>query len=297
MELARRALILWIIAGLPSLAQRAIERGDYTLAISCLDAYRCFSSDDPRIHIMLGWAHFKQGDHSRAIDAYTAAIRLDPNEAAAYLGRGAAYGAAGRLDQAIDDLTEALRLDPDSADACYNRGLAYAQKRRFDRALADFDRVVDQQPENTEALRQRALVHCETKRYARAVADYESVLRREPRNESVRQMLVDLLATCPNKEVRNLARADDLANRFDACAPGSHRVCALLAAAHAQRGDIDRAIAWQRKALACADPLDKEEKRRTALVLKLYRTRKKQADRASSRRDKTGARPPQDGGQ
>ncbi len=52
---------------------------------------------------------------------------------------------------------------------------------------------------------------------------------------------------------------------------------------------------WQRRALACANHLDKEEKRRTALVLKLYQKRKKQADKESSRKA-TKIGPPQQGG-
>jgi tetratricopeptide (TPR) repeat protein len=161
MELARRAFVLWIVAALPSLAHQAIERGDFNLAVNCLDTYLSFDAD----------------------------------------------------------------------------------------------------------------------------------------NVNVRLTLVDLLATCPDAEVQNLARADELARPLDLHSAGTHRTYAVLAAAHARRGDLKRAIAWQQRALACRDHLDKEEKRRTALVLKLYRTRQKLADKAASRRAKTSGRPQQDGGQ
>ena len=72
--------------------------------------------------------------------------------------------------------------------------------------------------------------------------------------------------------------------RFDAGAAGSHRAYVTLAAAHARRGELERAIAWQSKALDCADHLDKDERKRARLVLRLYRDRKQQADESASRR-------------
>jgi tetratricopeptide (TPR) repeat protein len=145
-----------------------------------------------------------------------------------------------------------------------------------------------------DALHLRGSQYYEAKDYARAVADYQAVLQLEPADTNVRLTLVDLLATCPDEKVRNLARADEAAEQLSPNSAGSHRAFATLAAAHAQRGELDQAIAWQRKALACAAHLDKEEKRRVTLVLELYRTRKKQAAKASARRATRSTPPPQD---
>ncbi|HWG43019.1 MAG TPA: tetratricopeptide repeat protein [Gemmataceae bacterium] len=229
MEIVRRALVLWIITLLPSLAQEAMRRGDYDLAVNCLDAYHSFNANNATTHLMLGWAYFKKDDLGRAIDAYSEAIRLAPNHAA--------------------------------------------------------------------ALHQRASLYSETKKYARARADYEAVLRLQPENAESRLALVELFSSCPDTTVRNVARADEEAGRLDPHATTSQRAFARLAAAHAVRSELDQAIRWQRKALACMNSYDKEEKRRAALVLELYRKRKKRAEKAALRRVRQNASPPQDGGQ
>jgi tetratricopeptide (TPR) repeat protein len=250
MEIVRRTIVLWIVALLPALAGEALQRGDFDLAIHCLDTYLCYHPDNPAAHVQLGYALFKKGDFDRSIESYNEALRLDPKCAAAYLGRGSTQGAAGRLDRAIADLTRALELDPDSTDAYRARAVCFENR----------------------------------KQYARAAADYEAVLHRDAENEVARLTLVELLATCPDDRVRNVARADKQARHLNPRAASSHRVFARLAAAHARAGELERAIYWQRKVVAFADPLDKEEKKRAQLVLNLYRKRKKKDDTASASR-------------
>jgi tetratricopeptide (TPR) repeat protein len=297
MAIVRRAFVLWIITLLPALAHEAIRRGYYDMAINALDTYHAFNPNNAATHLMLGWAYFKKGDQTRARDAYSEAIRLDPRRADAYVGRGSAHGAARQLDEAIADLNEALRLDPNSADACYNRGLAYAHQGEFAKAIVDFDRTLQLAPAHVAALQQRANLYSETKKYAQAIDDYEALLCLDSENANVRLALVDLLSTCPDTSVRNVRRADEEADRLDPHAIASQRTFARLAAAHAGRSELDQAITWQRKALACVQPFDKERKRRAALVLELYRKRKKRADKASLRRATRTASPPQGGGQ
>jgi tetratricopeptide (TPR) repeat protein len=250
MPIVRRLFALWIVASLPALAEESVQGGDFDLAIKYLDTYLTFNADSAKVHLLLGWACFKKGDHGRALDAYTTSIQLDPKDPDAYRQRAACHAARAEYDAAIRDCCEALQLAPDHA----------------------------------ATLRQRASLYYETKQYAETLADYEALLRLDAEDATVRIMLVDLLATCPDRKVRDLTRAEEEANRLDPHAHASHRPYATLAALHAGRGELSQAIAWQRRALACADHLDKEEKSRAALVLKLYQTRKKKADKAALRR-------------
>ena len=331
MPIVRRLLAFWIVASLPSLADEALQRGNFDLAIKYLDTYLTFNADSARVHRMLGSAWFKKGDHTRAIDAYTEALRLDPTDVQAYIDRGGAYGAAGRLDAAFADLDKALKLHPNAATAYYNRALCHREKKDFDRALADFREAIrldpkeamfyrqraechaaradyaaalrdccealQLAPDDAATLRQRANLYHESKQYAETLADYEALLRLDSEDDNVRLLLVDLLATCPDGKLRDLTRAEKEAGRLDPNAHTSLRPYATLAALRARRGELNQAIAWQRKALACADRLDKEEKSRAAMVLKLYQTRKNKADKAAPRRAERKTPPPQGDGQ
>lgn len=250
MPVVRRLLAVWIVASLPALAEEALQRRDYDVAIRYLDTYLTFNQDSARVHLILSWACLKKGDHARALDASNEAIRLDPDNPNGYRQRAACHAARADYAEAIHDCDEALRLAPDHADI----------------------------------LRQRANFHHELKHYAEMLADCETLLRLDPKDSSVRLGLIDLLATCPDSDVRDLARAEEEAKRLDAHAHSSHRCYAKLAALRARRGELSEAISWQRKAVACADQLDKEEKDKAALVLKLYQTRKKKADQAARRR-------------
>jgi tetratricopeptide (TPR) repeat protein len=263
MPIVRRLFALWIVASLPALAEEAVQHGNFDLAIKYLDTYLTFNADNAKVHLLLGWACFKKGDHARAIEAYTTSIHLDPRDPDAYRQRAACHVARAEYDAAIRDCCDVLQLAPD----------------------------------HTATLRQRATLYYETKQYVETLADYEALLRLDPEDANVRIVLVDLLATCPDNKVRNLKRAEEEAGRLDPRAHASHRPYATLAAVRASRGELSQAVAWQRRALACADHLDKEEQSRAALVLKLYQTRKKKADKAALRRAGRPMPSPQGGGQ
>ncbi|HEY7309909.1 MAG TPA: tetratricopeptide repeat protein [Gemmataceae bacterium] len=263
MPIVRRLLALWIVASLPALAEESLQRGDFDQAIKYLDTYLTFNADSAKIHLMLSWACLKKGDRARALEESTEAIRLDPTNPDAYGQRAACYAARADYVEAIRDCCEALQLAPDHA----------------------------------ATLRQQAYLYHETKQYAETLVDYEALLRLDPKDANTRLQLVDLLATCPDRTVRDLARAEKEADRLDPQAHTSHRPYATLAALRAGRGELSQAIAWQRKALACADHLDKEEKSKAALVLKLYQTRKKKADKAAPRRTERKPPPPRGDGQ
>jgi tetratricopeptide (TPR) repeat protein len=292
MEFARRAFLLWIAAALPSLAREAVGRGDHDLAVNYLQTYLVADPGSTDAHVLLGWAYFKKGDQDRAVRAYGEAIRLDPERARTYAGRGCAYGASARYDRAMDDFCEAIRLDPNNAQFYLERARCHAAREETASGLRDCDRALRLAPKNVEAYRLRAHLFGESKMFARSVADYRSLLSLDPDDAPARLALLDLLSTAPDEAVRNLPHADEVAGRLDAGASGSHRAYLTLAAAHARRGELDRAIAWQRKALDSADHLDKEDRKRARLVLRWYRERKRQADEASSRRaPRTAPRP------
>jgi tetratricopeptide (TPR) repeat protein len=109
--------------------------------------------------------------------------------------------------------------------------------------------------------------------YGKAVDDLNELLRQDPKHETALWRRALLLAASPDSKVRdgNAAVADAI------------RLCVLtqwkqptsldvLAAAYAELGDFDKAVAWQTKAVNLTT--DKDTKSRFQAYLNLYKQRK-----------------------
>lgn len=231
---------------------------------------------DPRA----SWAYgrralvwYDKGELDIAIADYTEALQLAPNDALTYGNRGLA-----RLDQkdyarAIADFDQAIRLDPADAEVYDHRGLARLARDESARAVADFDQAIRLNPNDPTLYAHRGLAQMRGRHYGSAVADYERAIRLDPKDTWANNGLAWLLATCPVAAQRDGKKAVALATRARDLSKGNNPyVLGTLAAATAEAGDFDAAVAWQSKALALfpADDPDLEGHRAR---LELYRTK------------------------
>ncbi len=162
--------------------------------------------------------HLLKGDYDKAISECTAAIRLDPKNDQPYLNRGSAYLLIGENDKAIGDFDQAIRLNPKNAPPYSNRAHAYAAKGNYNEAIKGYQQAIKVEPENGDAY----------------------------------GYLADLLATCPNAELRDGKRAVELATK--ACELtkwNDFNSLSALAAAYAEVGDFKKLaeVDFQRKAV------------------------------------------------
>jgi tetratricopeptide (TPR) repeat protein len=277
-------------------------QGELDRALADFDHAVRLEPNNPRFLNHRGHVRAERGEHDRAVADFSEAIRLDPGFAAAWYNRGTAHGERGRHEQAAADFTEALRLQPAHAGALTNRGIArrrlgdqegaladfnaaiaadaslllpvynraslLAERGELDAALADLDEVVRREPDDVGAYITRGRLHSLRGEPDRAIADNLQALQRAPNDPRIANNLAWLYATCARAELRDSARALELAQM--ACAAGED--CTrldTLAAAQAACGQFEQAVASQQRALELAP---EEEKAGFRARLELYQT-------------------------
>jgi tetratricopeptide (TPR) repeat protein/tRNA A-37 threonylcarbamoyl transferase component Bud32 len=208
----------------PDLAPARAELGDALSkqgkldeAIACYREALRLGPDDAVIHSDLGNALQQQGKPDEAIAAYREAIRLKPDYGCAYNDLGVALFGMGELDQAVTAFKEAVRLGPaDHADHHNNLGFGLMLKGRMDEASAS----------------------------------YNEALRIRPDYAPAQSLLAWLLATCYDPQIRDPARAVELARRAVTQSPEVGDYWNTLGVARYRVGEWDAAVAALEKAEA-----------------------------------------------
>ena len=159
--------------------------------------------------------------------------------------RGNAWRNKKEYDKAIADYTEAIRLDPKFVIAYYNRGVAWRKKKECDKAIADY----------TEAI------------------------RLDPKYAAPHNSIAWLKATAVDAKYRDGKLAIELATKaLELAGPNpTWHYHGILAAAYAEAGEFDKAVAEQKKALEGKD-LDKDKRAKMEKRLELYKAKKPYRD-------------------
>ena len=181
-----------------------------------------------------GYDLLNKRDYQNARRYFDAAIRTDPNMWSAYYNRATTYGRQKKWAAALQDLNSTIRLKPSFFTATLGRAEVNTQSGNYRASLTDLDRL--------------------------------AVLLLKVRNSLELAMVLNnragLRATCPEASIRNgqLAIADAkkaceldnwiLASRID-----------TLAAAYAEAGDFDSAVATNRRRLQRRSPCQSKPRR------------------------------------
>jgi protein O-mannosyl-transferase len=175
--------------------------------------------------------------NSEVLWTHELACTTDNYAAHNYLG--SALFQKGNLDEAIVCYRKALQINADYAIAHYNLGVALLQTGQVDEAISHYQRALQIKPDYTEALNNLAW----------------------------------LRAAFPDEHIRNGAQAVQYAER--ACELTHYRetmVVGTLAAAYAEAGRFDEAVATAQKACALATESGQPELlRKNQELLELYR--------------------------
>lgn len=201
----------------------------------------------------------QEGQFEPAFDDFNLAIQFNPKFAKAYSNRAALFVVAGDLETALEDYSRAIELDPNLAVAHRGRARTCHTLGRLDEALDHFDAAVQLAPNDAHVIASRADLLTDLGRYADAAKGYDYAIKLDPKSVGALRSSAWLLATCPDRNVRNenlaIERAElaiELEGQEDAVDLDT------LAAAQASSGDFTGAMQTIRQAIEIAPEADRE---------------------------------------
>ena len=204
-------------------------------------------------HLNLARELRHQGQADEAIRHYRQALRLQPDCADAHFGLGNLLADEGDVEGAIESYEQALASQGDHLAARHNLGAVLAQAGRDREAVAHFRRVLQTRPDHSEARDAMAVVLMRQGRYAEAASLLREGLTTNPGHTRGALMLASLLATCPDKSVRDPATAAIIGERLCRALNESNvQALQVTAAAHAAAGNPARAVEYAERALELA---------------------------------------------
>ncbi|HEX7185981.1 MAG TPA: tetratricopeptide repeat protein [Thermoanaerobaculia bacterium] len=217
-------------------------------------SYRKATELDPanaRAHYNLGTLLAARGDRKEGIGHLETAVRLDPESRDALFNLGQALAETGEPARALDIWDRLLKLAPQDPVARFHRAQALSSLGRHDEAAAELGSVIAAAPAEVAPRAAQAQALLLAGRNADARARLEEGIARLPNSEVLAQLLVRVLASSPQPEVRDGKKALEIAQRLLAAGPNSDREEAM-ALALAELGRFTEAADHQRRALAAA---------------------------------------------
>jgi tetratricopeptide (TPR) repeat protein len=236
-----------------NLGNALLQKGDVDEAIVHYQTALQIKPDNAEAHNNLGNALLKKGDVDEAIAHYQKALQIKPDYAEACYNFGNALLKMGNVDEAIVHYQKALQLKPDYAEAHNNLGGVLLPKGRVDEAIAHYQMALQLKPDNAVVRNNLGNALLQKGRVDEAITQFQKTLQIKPDSLDVLNNLAWLLATSPDAHLRDGVQAVQYAGR--ACELTHYGVTLLvgtLAAAYAEAGRFDDAIAAAQKACALA---------------------------------------------
>jgi tetratricopeptide (TPR) repeat protein len=265
-------------------ADDALGRGDWDLAIT---KYSKVISKNPKYAQAWrrrGFCYLQKGELTKARSDMERAMQLDPKFAGTHYVMATSLVTQRKLDEAIRQFQEALERDKaapgHAAPTAIHSGLANALtgQGRIDEAMEQCRQSLQANPHNPEAHYFLACGLMAHRQLKQAEEEFRKALdgSLQPNVPAADNNRALILATCPIRSLRNGAEAVKLAEQANK-KTGEKNLDFLdtLAAAYAEAGRFDEAIATARKAIAIATAQDSPELVRMMRArIALYEARK-----------------------
>ncbi len=235
----------------PALLKRAAARmsqGQEGLAIADLERLLELEPEHEEARLRLARAFEEAGDPDRAREQYQAALELDLSvgeKALTQYHLGELARRTRDLEAAVERYQAAVGLDPELAGARFQLATTLGRLRRFEDAAARYRELIELEPRHLQARLGEATALSLAGRYGDAYDRLDSGLMAIPGSLELTHTLARLLASCPDREVRDGERAVELAEEAVAAA-ASLEHAETLAMALAEAGRFEDAAELQR---------------------------------------------------
>jgi tetratricopeptide (TPR) repeat protein len=198
---------------------------------------------------------YDAGQYEQAAAAFAGAIQAAPGSTAARVNLGLAQLQMGKTSDAVASLRAAFELAPDNADVTREFVRVLLRLRYVDEAIQVLTKSGSGNPDDEDSLVGLSILLAERKRYGDAVALLAQSNQRFPERTATATTLARLLASSPDRSLRDGQRALDLATRvFEAAPTPVHGETIALALAELER--CDEALKWMKRAVAEAEQSD-----------------------------------------
>jgi Flp pilus assembly protein TadD len=234
------------------IAANLFESGDTTEAADYLLRYERYFGHSPvyaDVAVQVGQSLADQGQHRQAADLLRRAQRLRPEAAPIHMALAHSLERSRQPAEALQHYLRVVALDPPSINAHFRAGLLLAGSGRVQQAVPHLQKVVELNPSWAEARVKLAFALLRIERSDEALAQVKEAMRLEPDDGLTQVQLAWLLATHPDSRFRNGAAAIRWAQAgCETTQRTSPRTWDALAAAHAELGQFDQAVAHARRA-------------------------------------------------
>ena len=202
------------------------------------------SPEDSDAAYSLGNAFLDQQDPASAIPFFQKAIAAQPANVAAHYNLAIALQRNRQIEAAVVEFRKTLQIDPRHADAHNNLAIALLKKGKTGEAIGEWHAALQLQPNNAEMHNNLGIAFLQDGRIPDALAQWRETLRLRPDKVPTALTLAWILATAPEKNLRDGTHALEIAKQaFRLAADRNLMTYRVLAAAFAEAGKFQAAIA------------------------------------------------------
>jgi Flp pilus assembly protein TadD len=221
-------------------------------------------------------AYREAGYWKDSVTLFTRCLAVTDRNYVAHNILAVAFSSQARFEEAKAEFQEALRIYPQYASALRNLGVLLAVQGDFDAARSWLSQALRLEPDSALAYGKLAFVLDARGKTKQAVEFYREYLGLKPDDEKACNNLAWILATYPDPTIRNGPEAVGWGEHGCELTHYKETIfVGTLAAAYAEAGRFEEAVATAQKAIALASAAgqrDLEQKNRQ--LLELYRAGK-----------------------
>ncbi|MGY8767235.1 MAG: tetratricopeptide repeat protein [Pirellulales bacterium] len=199
---------------------------------------------------------------------YDRILEIEPTNLQAQVFRNLVLDSQGKFNQVLAELKTFLEKSPDQSDTILVNAQLFHSRNQSKKSIQIYTLLVEAEPGNWKAHYGRSDTYLALGKHKEAIAGYAAALKLKKGESNLLNNYAWVLATSPDKDVRDGVKAVELAKK--ACEVTDYKaphILSTLAAAHAEAGNFDKAKEWATKAVDLvedgdenADQLSKELK-------------------------------------